>query len=149
MGAQRGQLEPLTIDSVLQTDVVTADYDDPIRTVVAKMADENVGSVVLVDADTPVGILTDRNVALALEEMQDVAEKESIDIAPDDLITGTTDMNVSDVVETLAGENVRRLPVVDEDGSLEGIVTLDDLLVRFSTELERSASVIEAQSPRY
>lgn len=142
-------MQPLTAGKILQTDVVTAEYDDPVGSVVGRMADEDVGSVVLVDDETPVGILTDRDVALALEGTPDIAGERAIDVAPDDLVTGTTDMNVSDVVETLAGEDVRRLPVVDGDGNLVGIVTLDDLFVRLTTELGRTASVVESQSPNY
>lgn len=44
---------------------------------------------------------------------------------------------------------VRRLPVVDDDGDLDGIVTLDDVVATVGEELEEIATVIENQSPGY
>ena len=43
---------------------------------------------------------------------------------------------------------MRRVPVV-EDGSLVGIVTMDDLLVLLATELSNLAGIVEAESPPY
>lgn len=146
--AEGPQLQPVTVEEIIQTDVVTAEQDTPIATVVAKMAEKDVGSVVIVEDDSPVGIITDRSIALALESTPDITEQEAGDHISDDLITGTSDMSVFDVVQWLDEENIRRLPIVDEDGSLEGIVTLDDILVLLGAELEHATSIIQAQSPR-
>lgn len=146
--AEGPQLQPVTVEEIIQTDVVTAERDTPIATVVAKMAEKDVGSVVIVEDDSPVGIITDRSIALALESTPDITEQEAGDHISDDLITGTSDMSVFDVVQWLDEENIRRLPIVDDDGSLEGIVTLDDILVLLGAELEHATSIIQAQSPR-
>jgi predicted transcriptional regulator len=50
--------------------------------------------------------------------------------------------------ETMCRESVRRMPVVD-DGTLVGIVTLDDLGVLLTAELGTLAGVVEAESPPY
>jgi CBS domain-containing protein len=142
------RLEPVRIDEIIQTDVVRAERDTPIATIVAEMSENDVGSVVVVEDERPVGIITDRKIALALETTPDIADHEADDLISDDLVTGTTEMNVFDVVRRLDGETIRRLPIVDDDGSLEGIVTLDDILYLLGTELEHLASVIESQSPR-
>lgn len=146
--AQGPQLQPVTIEEIIETDVVTAERDTPIATVVAKMAEKNVGSVIIVEDDSPVGIITDRSITLALESTPDVTEQEAGDHISEDLVTGTTDMSVFDVLQWLEEEEIRRLPIVDEDGSLEGIVTLDDILVLLGAELEHATSIIRAQSPR-
>jgi len=65
-----------------------------------------------------------------------------------EFVTGTTDMSVVDVLDRLSEAGIRRLPVVDDDGALAGIVTLDDVLVHSSEELERAADVVRIQSPR-
>lgn len=147
--AQAGpRLQSVTAEEIIQTDVVTAERDTPIPTVVAKMAEKDVGSVVVVEDDSPVGIITDRSIALGLESTPDISEREADDYISDDIVTGTTDMSVFDVVQRLEEEQVRRLPIVDEDGALEGIVTLDDVFVLLGAELEYATSIIKAQSPR-
>ena len=49
----------------------------------------------------------------------------------------------------MAESEVRRLPVVDDDGALVGIATLDDVVATVGEELEGVATVIESQSPGY
>jgi len=141
------QLQPVSIDDIVQTDVITAKPDTPIPTVVAQMAEKDVGSVVIVEDDSPIGIVTDRSVAMALETMPDLADHTAEELVSGDVVTGDLDMTAFDVLVLLEDEEIRRLPIVD-DGTLEGIVTLDDLLYLLGSELERAVSVIEAQSPR-
>jgi len=142
------QLQMVTVEDIVQTDVVTADPDTPIRTVVAKMAEEDVGCVVVVDEERPIGVITDRKVALALEETPDLSERTAEELVSDDLITGRTDMNLFQVVQQFNEATIRRLPIVDEDETLIGILTLDDVLVVLGTELHNAVEVIKAQSPR-
>ena len=146
---QRPQLHSAPVDEVLQSDVVTVQRETPITQVVETLAAEDVGSVVVIDEETPVGIITDRSIALALGEMQDVADRSAADFVSSDLVTGTTEMTVFDVLETLESESIRRLPIVDEERHLQGIVTLDDILVLLSRELSSAAAIIESQSSRY
>lgn len=148
-GRQRGKaLEPVTIDEIVATDVVKAERDTPIATIVAKMAEEDVGSVVVVEDDSPIGIVTDRSVALALENTPDVAEKQAGDLVGDDLVTGTMEMSAFEALDRLREETIRRLPIVDDEGNLEGIVTLDDLVVLLSSEIDKAGQIIREQSPR-
>lgn len=143
------RLRPVTVDDIVQTDVVTVEEDEPVTTAISRMASEDVGSVIVVDADgKPVGIVTDRKVALALEEMEDLRDRTVEDLTDGEMVTGGTDMSVFDALNRLSDESIRRLPIVDEDGTLEGIVTLDDIIVLLATELDTAAEIIEAQSPR-
>jgi len=149
-GIQRGrpQLQPISIEEIVQSDVVKAEPDTPISEVAARMAENDVGSVVLVEEQKPVGVVTDRGIALSLQEEPDISDRTAEDVSSESLVTGTTEMSVFDVLERLGDEEIRRLPIVDEDGNLEGIVTLDDLIFYLSFELENAAEIIEAQSPR-
>ena len=141
-------LAPVGVEAILQTDVVTAERDTPVATVVAQMAEDDVGSVVIVEGDSPVGIVTDRRVALALESDPDVTDRRADELIAGEFVVGSTDMSVVDVLDRLSEAGIRRLPVVDDDGALAGIVTLDDVLVHSSEELERAADVVRIQSPR-
>lgn len=145
---QPPQIQSVDIEDIVQTDVVTAEPDTPIPTLSAKMEQEDVGAVVIVDDDEPVGVVTDRTIALLLQEKEDVTEVKAQDIMPGDITTGTTMLTVKEALQQMNEEEIRRLPIVDEDGTLEGIITLDDLLVLLSEELETATEIIKSQASR-
>jgi len=143
------QLEPVSLDEVIQTDVVTVSEETEVTEIVEELSNNDVGSVIVVDDDEkPQGVITDRAIALSLEDSANVSGMTARDYTQDDLITAETEMNIYDAINELSQESVRRLPVTDEDGTLVGIVTLDDILVLLSVELNTAADIIESQSPR-
>lgn len=143
------RLQSVTLDEIAQSDVVTVERDTTVSDAIERMESEDVGSVIVVDDERkPIGILTDRKVALALADMSDIEEQEVSELLQDEMITGSTEMTVYDALNQLNENSIRRLPLVDEDGKLEGIVTLDDLLVLLATELDTAAEIIKNQSPR-
>lgn len=148
MGGGPSHLQSVTLQDILQEDVVTAEPDTPLPTIAAEMKTEDVGAVVIVEDDEPLGIVTDRKIALALGEMENLDEKTARDIMSDDMVAGPDNMSVYDAIKQLSDENIRRLPVIDEDGELVGIVTLDDIIVLLGKELQETAEIIKAQSPR-
>ncbi|WP_254765703.1 CBS domain-containing protein [Salinilacihabitans rarus] len=139
----------MAVQQIAEPDVVTAHRDDGVEDVVEKMATENVGSVVIVEDGSPVGIVTDRTIALSIREVDDVADQTVDDLMAADLATVSADAGVFDVIRTLSDEGVRRVPVVDDGGSLEGIVSLDDLIVLLADEFGGISTVIEQQAPRF
>jgi CBS domain-containing protein len=142
------RMRPIRVEEIVQEDVVTAERDTPITDVVAKMAAEDVGSVVVVEDEQPVGVVTDRSVALALENTPDIATKQAGDLVSGDLVTATTSMSLFDALQQLSDEGIRRLPIVDDSGDLKGIITLDDVLVLLGSELNKAGETIKKQSPR-
>jgi len=149
-GMHRGvQLQPVRVEDIVQEDVVTVQPDTPLTNVVSQMADRDVGSVVVVEDDEPQGVVTDRKIALALDDRQNIEEMTARDLTDGgDLVTGSTEMSVFDALQEISDAGIRRLPVVD-DGELQGIVTLDDVLVLLGSELNKATEVIRKQSPRY
>lgn len=142
------QLRPVTVEEIVQGDPVTAERDSPVTEIVAKMAEEDVGSVIVVEGERPVGIVTDRKIAMAIEQYETVAELVADDLVSGDVVTTTPEDSVFEVLRTFRDEGIRRLPVVDEDGTLQGIVTLDDLIVLLATEIGNVGETIQAQIDR-
>lgn len=130
-------------------DVVTTDPDAQVADVVDDLESENVGAVVVVHDDEPVGIVTDRDVALAVDEGQNVAQEPVETVMAEDPVTIREDEPALEISRTIDEHNVRRIPTVDENGELTGIVTLDDLVATIGEQLEHTADTIEAQSPEY
>lgn len=128
--------------------VVTAQPDDSLREVSGRLESENVGAIVVTEDDEPVGMVTDRDVALAVGE-GDVASQPVEEVMTEDLATIQADEEAMELSRTIDDAGVRRLPIVDEQENLTGIVTLDDLVATIGEQLDNVADTIEAQSPDY
>ena len=97
-------------------DVVTAETDDSLRRVGELMRDRNVGSVVICDGDRPVGVITDRDLALAVVADGVDAGEASGAHASRPLVTGEVEMDIEEAVALMVQHRIRRLPVTDGDG---------------------------------
>jgi CBS domain-containing protein len=109
--------------------VVTAESGDSLRRVGELMRDRNVGSVVICDNGRPVGVITDRDLALAVVADQVDSGDEAGSQASRPLVTGEVEMDIEEAVALMIQHRIRRLPVTEGE-SLVGIVTIDDLAVR-------------------
>ncbi|TYL36690.1 CBS domain-containing protein [Natronococcus pandeyae] len=131
-------------------EVVTAQRDDDLETVTELFAEENVGAVVVTEDEEPVGIITDRDAALAIHgNDDDVGSVPVEDAMTADPATIQADEEAIEISRAIEEYNVRRFPVVDDDGTLTGIVTLDDLVATIGEQLDNVADTVEAQSPDY
>ncbi|WP_158059086.1 CBS domain-containing protein [Halorussus halophilus] len=140
----------MTVQDVARTGVVTAREDQSAGNLATVMKEEEVGSVVIEADGKPVGIVTDRDLTLeVLEPRRDPTETTAEEVMTETPTTVNSDDGVLDATATMYEKGVRRLPVVDSDGALTGIVTLDDLLVLLTDELDDLVGVIEAESPPY
>ncbi|HEU0023434.1 MAG TPA: CBS domain-containing protein [Thermoleophilaceae bacterium] len=119
----------MRIGDLMTEGVVTADGEDSLHRVGELMRDRNVGSVVICEHGRPVGVITDRDLALAVVA-DGVDAGESVGRhASRPLVTGETEMDLEEAVAVMVQHRIRRLPVVEAE-DLVGIVTIDDLAVR-------------------
>ncbi|HEX8857354.1 MAG TPA: CBS domain-containing protein [Thermoleophilaceae bacterium] len=141
----------MRISEVMTHSVVTADCAAPLSEVGALMRDRNVGSVVICEHGHPVGVITDRDLALAV--VADGVDSESSvgGHATRPLVTGEAQMELEEAVALMVQHHIRRLPVLDGH-ELAGIVTIDDLAVR-AGDLELAqhitAEVAKAALPEF
>jgi CBS domain-containing protein len=117
------------IAEVMTQGVVTAESGDTLRRVGELMRDRNVGSVVVCDNGRPVGVITDRDLALAVVADSVEAETRAGEHASRPLVTGEVEMDIEEAVALMVQHHIRRLPVTQGE-KLVGIVTIDDLAVR-------------------
>ncbi len=111
------------------------------------MRQSHVGDVVVVDQPNgkkiAVGIVTDRDLAVeVMAKESDPALVTAGDLMGRKLVTVGEGSDVYETAELMRYEGVRRVPVVDDQGGLVGIVTLDDLLRIIGEQLARLAQVI-------
>lgn len=112
------------------------------------MRSQHVGCLVVVDETgkgrVAVGMLTDRDIVMeAVASELDPARLTVGDVMGREIFSALEDDSVKDMLETMRHKGVRRLPVVQPDGVLVGLVTLDDVLELVSEQLRDMASVVE------
>lgn len=130
--------------------LVTARPDHSIEDAAKLMAEHEVGCIVVERDDEPIGIVTDRDVALGVVAAEkDPATTTVSDIMTREPVTVHLDDGVYELTEAMRDNSIRRMPVVDDDGTLAGIVTLDDVFVLVADEMHGLSEVIRAESPPY
>jgi CBS domain-containing protein len=118
---------------------------EPSATVVeaAKvMKERDTGIVPVVQGDRLVGTITDRDVAVrVVAEGKDPQSTTVSEVASKDVVTVEPGQNLDEALRLMAKHQVRRLPVVDDDGTLVGIVSQAD--VARSASDEQTGEVVE------
>ena len=133
----------------LAVDIITASRDASIKELAQTMLDEELGDLVIAEDDRPVGIVTDRDIALAVARYDDLSELTAEDVMTSDPVTIHEDATAVDLPSRMAEGRVRRIPVVDDEGTLVGIATLDDVVATAGEMLDDAAAVIESQSREF
>lgn len=115
-----------------------------------RMRDQHVGALVVVEDDLrPVGMLTDRDIVTRVVAERGDATFVAVSnvMTPRPAVARVTD-SLDRTLFTLRERGVRRLPIVDEEGRVAGLVSLDDVLVLLSAELDQTAAAVrENQGP--
>lgn len=136
----------MLVKDLCTQDVATIDSDATIRDAAAKMADRNVGSLVIVnESGTPHGIITDRDITTSVvAQGLDVDETivEEVMAHPVVSILESAEMEMALNCMTFG---LRRIPVVDEEQRLVGVVSLDDFLLAYSAEFGHVRRVLEKE----
>jgi CBS domain-containing protein len=92
------------------------------------MKSEDVGSLPILEGERLVGMVTDRDIVLrVVAEGKDVQSSTVGEIASRDLVTVDPQQDLDEALRLMAQHQVRRLPVVEEDGRLVGILAQADV----------------------
>ncbi len=125
--------------------VVTASAQMTVDEAARAMRAKNVGALVVVNAGRPVGMLTDRDVAIeVVAKGLDPDTARVGDVMHKKPITIREDLGILDAAKVFAKTGVRRLPVVTKSGVLVGVITVDDLIMLLGNELGHVAGALSA-----
>ena len=139
----------MKIQDVMTRDPKFVTPDTPVREAARLMKDEDVGIVPVVDNEGSrrlVGVITDRDIAVRI-----VAEGRGADtpvrdvMSADQLATCAPNADIDDAMDRMAAEQVRRIPIVDERGSLVGVVSQADV-VRKANDNQKAERTVESIS---
>ncbi|HET7831500.1 MAG TPA: CBS domain-containing protein [Gallionella sp.] len=143
----------MPIGEICTREVVVASRDTSVLEAAQLMRQHHVGALVVADATDgkrkPVGLITDRD--LVVEVMAPQVNPTSItvgDIMLQELSSIQENSGVFEAVQFMRAKGVRRLPVVDKQGWLIGIVSMDDLLALLAEEMNEMAGVISHEQSK-
>jgi len=132
-----------------RTHVDTARPEETVQVVADRMRQRNVGTMIVVDRERrPVGIVTDRDlVTRVLADRRDPAETTIEDVMSKNP-TSVTANGAKDISLLLMKDGgFRRIPVVDDERRLVGVLSLDDVLRTLAADMARVVGVLDAQTP--
>lgn len=140
----------MSMERFCRKEIAAVAPSDTIVGAARKMQEKHVGAVVVVDAGgRPVGMLTDRDIACrVIAEARDPARTQVESVMSRDLVTIRRAGTIDEVAFAMRKQGVRRVPIVDAEGKLVGLVAFDDLVVLLSAELgETVAALRENRGP--
>lgn len=124
------------VDAVMKRPVVTLKATATARRIAQVLADKTIGSVVILDEDDPVGIVTERDlVTKVLAAGTDPDATTAAEVMSGPILTIGTDAHIDDAVAMMEARGVHHLLAVHE-GRVRGIVSATDV-ARLTPELER------------
>ena len=131
-------------------DVVVVSKTEPVQEAITLMRNHHVGDVVVVaqakHGVIPVGILTDRDIVLEiLAEDVDLNTVSIGDVMSYELVTVNESATLIDTLKLMRQKGIRRIPVVNEKGTLEGLLSVDDLLELLAEQLNDLVALISKE----
>lgn len=140
----------MLLKEICVLDVASCGRDASILEAARVMRQQHTGNLIVVDDPqgerVPVGIVTDRDIVVeVLANELDPAKTSVSQIMSAKLVIAGGAEDASQALERMRQHGVRRLPVVDHDGSLIGIVTLDDMLTLHAAQAAALAELVSRE----
>lgn len=137
----------MEVESICNRNVIVADKNTSVLTAAKLMRQHHVGTIIIIadinNVKKPVGIISDRDLVIKIMARDVSYEKLSVyDVMSRDLICVKNDEEVMEVVRMMCMEGVRRVPVINNEGQLIGILSMDDLFEMLADELSNLAVLI-------
>lgn len=125
---------------------ITVRPEATVREAARRMRDHNVGSVVVHLEGSVVGILTDRDVVMAIAAGRFRGEDQPVEeLMTHDPVCLPSDLPVERGLAAMRARGVRRMPVLNDEGELVGVVSLDDVVVHMGHELGTAADLVREE----
>lgn len=139
------------VGAVCIREVVVAEGTELVLELARLMRHHHVGDVVIVthrgDKNFPIGVITDRDIVVdaLVTSFEDITKMVAVDLVNRPIVSVREHDNIDDAVEIMRKHGVRRVPVVDDEGALVGILAVDDLIELMSDRLSELAILFSRQ----
>lgn len=139
----------MTVGELCTRTVAIAEGDEHLLEAGRRMRDRHVGCLVVVeeadDGRHPIGMVTDRDLLLALVGGEPAEGLRLADIMSWDLLTAHERDDVGQALERMRSRGVRRLVVIDDAGTLQGVLAYDDLVEWVAEQLTELAKLVATE----
>jgi CBS domain-containing protein len=124
-------IESVSVGNIMVKAVKTASENQTVKAIAEIMSESNIGSVVIVskqDTARPLGIITERDIVRIVGRGQDTTlQMPASDVMSKPIITIDATASLKDAIQAMEQKNIRRLPVVNREKKVVGIVTDKDI----------------------
>ena len=144
----------MTVGEICNRNVVVAPKTEMIVDAAKRMRTSHVGDLVVIENRNgrhfPIGIVTDRDIVISVVagDPDHINYLLVSDVMSDDLITAREHDSIEAALKKMEEHGVRRLPIVDADGMLLGILTLDDILQYFTGQQSELVALVAREQRR-
>lgn len=143
----------MNLGEICNREVIVIDKDGSILDASRLMRQYHVGDLIVVekrqDETCPVGIITDRDIVIELVAGEVAFDSVTVgDVMSAELLTALEEDEIAETIKRMRNTGVRRVPVVNKGGALEGVVTMDDMIDLLAELLEDLSALAGGQSRR-
>lgn len=140
----------MTVGKICSRSVDWAGPDESVQVVAGRMHSRKVGTLVILDAaQHPIGLVTDRDLTVrVLAEGRDAGTTPVRDVMTASIKTVREDCPIESALEVMRRGPFRRIPVVNEQNQLIGILSVDDILDLLSEEFRSIGRLLNAEGPQ-
>ena len=112
------------IEDIMIKEVETENFASSVKKIVEKMAENEIGSVVIIKEDKPIGIITERDIVQKIVIYdKDTNKLKAKDIMSSPLKSGNKEMSLLDAIKLMVLNRIKKLPILDDAGNLIGIIS--------------------------
>lgn len=139
----------MALENILERNLISCAPTASVKEVARLMDDNNVGAVVVVEADKLCGIITDRDIVLrCVARNGRIEDTFADDIMTRDVRTAHLEDGLFDVIRAMKDYEVRRVPIVDSDGRCAGLISFGDVFELLGKEMGDLGQVIAPDNPK-
>jgi CBS domain-containing protein len=136
----------MLIENLITRSAATVVENDTVADAAQIMKDRDVGSVVVVEGKKVVGILTDRDIVLRVgTDGHGSLETPVSSVMTRMPLCLSANVDVEQCLERMETHGVRRIPIVDDEDELIGVVSLDDILIHLGRVLGTASALVRAE----
>jgi len=126
------EIKDISVTRLMSTDLVTVSPDTPLSAAGETMLEEGVGSVIVVEDDQPVGILTSTDFVDLVTNGEVTTDTTVSTFMSEDMVTLSSADSMRDAAVTMMSDDIQHLPVEDDDGAIAGMLSTTDLTAHLS-----------------
>lgn len=119
-----------SVKEIMNPNVVSLGPNASLKDAAELMAQQKIGSIVIVDNNEPIGIITERDFATKIMLQPYSADSKVSEVMSSPVVHITSNQSVADVIDIMANKDIRKVPVID-NGKVIGIVTGTEFLRLF------------------